>query len=137
MRSNAEILARIEARKNADLLGIEVGDLVACLPYEAAKPFLQSSVTSEMWVPVKRDRDSLLANMLDYMPFAWQKANDGRGLSALRSMAHYSAWTWLAGDDFGELTEYEFYGKPHLIRICEQYGWEYRQWDDGVRVNVV
>jgi hypothetical protein len=78
--------------------------------------------------------------MLEYMPFAWDKANDMRGLSAGRSVQHFVGWTWLAGDDelsawCDDNSNYQHYGKEILVRICEHYGWDWRQWDDGVRTN--
>src|SRR5690606_39412432 len=100
-----------------------------------AKPDLMREATDEQWKVLPRDRDSLLAEMERYMPFAWEKANNMRGLSANRSMAHYTSWTWLAGDDLGDLLDYEFYGKDHLVRICEHYDWDHSRWDDGKRSN--
>lgn len=70
---------------------------------------------------------------IGYMPFAWDKANNGRGFSASRSMSHYQAWIWLAGDDIGDLSEYDSYGKDNLVKICKHYGWDHSQWDNGVR----
>ena len=135
MRSDEEILARIESVKEDDWLGTQLSDLLIRLPFEKARPYLKPEATPEDWPVKPRDRDSVLAEMLSYMPFAWGKANNGRGLSAGRSMDHYSAWVWLAGDDLGDLTQYEFYGKDNLVRICKHYGWDAGQWDDGVRVN--
>ena len=135
MRTEEMILARIEAVKSSDWMGTQVSDLVARLPFERAKPYLKPDVTTDEWKQGPRDRESLLAEMLVYMPFAWEKANRGRGLSAERSMDHFSAWVWLAGDDLGNLGEYQFYGKDNLVRICAHYGWDAKQWDDGERVN--
>jgi hypothetical protein len=71
------------------------------------------------------------------MDFAWDKANNGRGISANRSIAHYQAWLWLLGVEWCDtlMDDYEFYGKPQLIRICEYLGLDPKQWDDGERVN--
>jgi hypothetical protein len=137
MRTNEEIVSRINERNELvlDLLGAETGDLMMRLPFEIAKQFLDGSVNVGDWSVLPRDRDSLVAEMLDYMPFAWDKANDCSGLSASRSMSHFMAWTWLAGDDFGDLLNYEFYGKDNLVRICEHYGWDANKWDDGERTN--
>lgn len=136
MRTDEEILQRIESRSEADWLGTEKSDLVHRLPFDKAKPFLKPETTPEEWgEPSPRDRESIITVMLDYMPFAWGKANDCRGISAGRSMSHYMAWAWLAGDDFGELGDYEYYGKENLVRICKHYGWDSAQWDDGVRTN--
>lgn len=135
MRTDEEIVARIKSLESADFLGWETNDLLICLPFEAAKPFLKSETLAADWSPLPRDRESVVARMLEYMPFAWEKANGCRGISASRSMSHFSAWVWLAGDDFGDLGDYEHYGKGNLRRICEHYGFDASQWDDGVRVN--
>ena len=135
MRTDDEIIARITEREGDDWLGTEVSDLIVRLPFDKAKQWLKPEATEAEWEQSARDRDSVLKEMADYMPFAWDKANNGRGISAGRSMSHYMAWTWLAGDDFGDLGEYEFYGKDNLRRICEHYGWNADQWDDGERHN--
>lgn len=137
MRTEDEIVARIESIKDDDFFGWETTDLMVCLSFEKAKPYLKESVSAEEFanIALPRDRESVVARMRDYMDFAWEKANDGRGLSAGRSMSHYSAWVWLAGDDLGDLGEYNYYGKDNLRRICELYGWDADQWDNGVRVN--
>lgn len=135
MRTQEEIVARIEALLPKDWLGFDTQDLIFALDYEHAKPYLNDAVTSESWAPEAIDRESVVARMLDYMPFAWEKANDCRGISAGRTMAHYMSWVWLAGDDLGDLTDYQFYGKDELRRICDHYGWDADQWDDGVRTN--
>lgn len=135
MRTDEEILARIDAVKDNDWLGTEMTDLLVCLPFDAAKPHLNGDAIPGDWKVAPRDRDAVLARMLDYMPFAWDKANNQRGLSAGRSMSHFSAWTWLIEEDFGDLHDYVFYGKPHLVAICERFGWNHAQWDDGERSN--
>ena len=135
MRTDQEIIDRINARKEVDFFGFELTDLLIRLPFELAKPFLNPDFKGEDWKVQPRDRDSVLKEMLEYMPFAWDKASNCRGLSASRSMCHYMAWVWLAGDDLGNLTEYEFYGKDNLVKICQHYGWDSSQWDDGERHN--
>jgi hypothetical protein len=129
MRTDDEILARIEAVKNEDWLGVKTIDLLVRLPFEKAKPYLKPETTAEKWKVAPRDRESLLAEMLDYMPFAWEKANEERGISASRSMDHYSVWVWLAGDDLGDLTNYDDYGRYNLRCICKHYRWDASQWE--------
>lgn len=135
MRTEQEILERIEAIKERDFFGFETLDLLTCLSFAAARPHLKPDAVESEWHQESRDRDAVIARMLEYMPFAWDKANNCRGLSASRSMCHYLAWVWLAGDDLGDLGDYEFYGKDNLVKICEKYGWDHKQWDDGRRVN--
>lgn len=134
-RTDAEILARIKEVDGCDWLGTQVGELVTRLSFPAAKPLLKPEAEEADWTQYPRDRDSILKEMLDYMPFAWEKAKNCRGISANRSMDHYAAWIWLLGDDVGDLQGYEFYGKDNLVKICDEYGWDTLQWDDGVRVN--
>ena len=94
---------------------------------------LKDGATAEDWQEVEPNTDHLLGAIEEYMPFAWDKANNCRGLSADRSVSHMKAWLWLLGDDLGEKLDgiYCFYGKPCLRVICEKYGWDWRQWDDG------
>ena len=135
MRTDEEILAKIKELKESerDFFGFIATNLLIRLPFEKARPF--SEYEGDKWTSAPRDRESILEEMRDYMPFAWDKANNCRGLSAARSLDHYQAWTWLAGDDLGDFSEYEYYGKDHLARICDYYGWDYSKWDDGVRKN--
>ena len=84
MRTDEEILNRVEAVKADDWMGVQVSDLIYRLPFEKAQPYLRPEVTAEDWDVRPRDRESMLATMLAYMPFAWEKANEGRGLSAGR-----------------------------------------------------
>lgn len=137
MRTDEEIVARVSEIEagGMDWIGTERCDLIDCLPFDAARPYLKDDATPDKWEALPRDRESVLARMLDYMPFAWEKANNCRGISAGRSMSHFAAWAWLIGEDFGDLSNYEHYGKPHLIAICERFGWDAKQWDDGIRTN--
>jgi len=134
-RTDDEIISRINVVADRDFFGFEVSDLVVRLEYEKAKQFITPDVTQKDWEVVSREPADVISMMRDYMPFAWEKANDGRGLSAGRSLSHYSAWIWLAGDDLGDLLEYEFYGKDKLVLICNHYGWDSSEWDDGIRTN--
>lgn len=135
MRTQTEILERIERLSIGDLFGFETSDLIASLPYEQAKPYLNADVRPEQWMPDSLERDDIIQRMKGYMPFAWEKANNCRGISAARSLAHFMSWLWLAGDDLGDLLDYQWYGKDQLRKICEHYGWDADQWDDGVRTN--
>jgi len=134
-RTDDEIISRINVVADRDFFGFEVSDLVVRLEYEKAKQFIPTDVIQKDWEVVSREPADVISMMHNYMSFAWEKANDGRGLSAGRSLSHYSAWIWLAGDDLGDLLEYEFYGKDKLVLICNHYGWDSSKWDDGVRTN--
>jgi hypothetical protein len=144
MPTQEEILARFLTRKERDMFGDEVGEYLPYLSFEHAKAFLKEGVTKEEWDKERPslERDRLLKQMEEYMEFGWEKANNCRGLSANRTMAHYVAWTWLAGDRaFSEKMEaeyrdhYQFYGKDILVMICKHYGWDSSKWDNGRRQN--
>ena len=142
MRTQDEIVKRIEARRQADPLCFEIDEYIVRLDFAHAQPLIKDGVTEQEW---NRETDSLNApveRMHSYMEFAWNKANNCRGISANRSILHYIAWLWLAEED--ELLmqvedefngNYHFYGKPILEIICEHFSWDWSQWDDGIRTN--
>ena len=92
MRTDAEILARISERSNIDFFAWEANDLIVRLSFDVAKPMLKEDAKPEEWTVKPRDRDAVLAEMLEYMPFALEKANEQRGISAGRSMHRFMAW---------------------------------------------
>ena len=133
MKTTEQILARIEELKDSDFFGFERSDLIDYLPFEHAKPYLKDGVTADEWEASTKDPVDCIK---EYMDFAWEKANNNRGISASRSMSHMSAWLWLAGEhDFlakiGDLQDYEYYGKPQLREICEHLEIDWKQYDDG------
>lgn len=136
-RSQDEIVAEIERIKEDDFFGFKTGDLIGYLDYEHAKEYLKPEVTAEEWKASPSDRESILKEMEEYMEFAWDKANNERGISAGRSLAHFTVWVWMIGDQdrFGDMESYQYYGKDHLRKLCDAYGWDADQWDDGRRIN--
>lgn len=127
-RTQEEIVERINQLKENgnDPLGFERSDLINYLPFRLAKEWLSDDVTEEEWN--SREGKTPKHQMKDYMEFAWEKANDERGLSAYRSMAHYTSWLWLDGDDYlcTTLRDYTDYGRPQLVDICKhlEIDWE-------------
>ena len=72
-------------------------------------------------------RENVIKYMQDYMSFAWEKANDKRGISANRSIDHFKGWLWLLEDEEGIeylKVSYAPYGKPGLTYICKKYGFK-------------
>lgn len=133
-RTQAEILKRIEEIKDQDFFGFQVNDLVCFLTYENAKPWCREGVTESQWAQ-HTDAAELIKG---YMGFAWNKANECRGLSAGRSLEHMKAWVWLDGKaDLLEQIEqdYEYYGKPHLVKICQAYDIDWKSLDSNEWVN--
>lgn len=138
MRTIEEVAARIASIQESDMLGFATGVLVKYLPFDAAKPFLKPEAKAEDWItPLSRNRDSVLAEMRDYMPFAWDKAENHRGISASRSVDKMTEWLWMLGEDdlkaFAESSlNYSQYGAPILFRISEALGFPIPE-GDGIR----
>lgn len=136
MKTPAEIKARIEAEKDRDWLGTIRSDLVSYLPFEDAHEYLKPEAQKEEWDA--RKISSPLDSARDYLSFAWEKANDCRGISAGRSLDHLSAWLWLAG--YGDVVdahfhEYELYGKQQLVIASILSGFDWKSHDNGRWVN--
>ena len=54
MRTDEEILARVEAVKEHDWIGTMRGDLLTRLPFEKVKHLLDDDTTEEDWRPPRR-----------------------------------------------------------------------------------
>lgn len=128
MRTDEEILARIEAVTDEDWMGTTRANLIIALSFEAAKSFLTEEAVANGpagWAEHVTDTDEkVLKAMTDYMDFAVGKAVGHRGLSAGRSIDHYRAWVWLLGDEHFDAIDWENYtnyGAPILAQIAERY----------------
>ncbi len=132
-----EIVTRIRAVRDRDMFGFEVSEYLDWLDFEHAKEFLKDTATAGKWAeggrPFKPMPELVIAAIKDYMPFAWDKANNCRGLSAGRSITHMRAWLWLLGEHEAadRIMDYDLYGKPQLRAICEKYGIDWQSLDDG------
>jgi hypothetical protein len=140
MRTQAEILARIKERAPKDMFGFEWEEYVSALTRDSVESLrgtlMKADADLKAWEPSFKTDDDIRKQCLEYMDFAWEKANNCRGISAGRSLAHYKAWLWLLGQDgFEDIDQYEFYGKDNLVRICKFFDLDASKWDDGRRVN--
>lgn len=144
-RSQDEIMQRIAEAQKRDMLGFEWMEYVDYLNFENAQEVAPKITKADYdaMVVERKERGGLKRKMKDYVPFAWEKANGCRGISAQRSLMHFAAWFWLAGDDefsnaimdYMAHDEYQFYGKPMLERISDKLGVDWKKLDDGRRVN--
>ncbi len=130
VRNADEIAARIGEVEGDDFFGFQINDLIQYLPFDHAKRWLKPEAVASDWEVNNADPVDAAR---EYLPFAWDKANSNRGLSASRSVDHMRAWLWLAGydvsADFDE--RYEFYGKPCLVVASTLTGFDWRESDDG------
>lgn len=134
MRTFDEIVQRIHDTREDDFFGTVASDLAAYLPndrLEEAGFAVAEGVTNRPVAP--RDDASVIAQIVDYLPFAWGKANNCRGLSAGRSIDHMTTWLWMLGEDDAAtaIQDYIHYGKPQLRAISEKYGFAWQDADTG------
>lgn len=133
MRTIDEIKDHIARITEKDMFGFMTADLVAYLPYAEAKRYLRQEATEEDWKPRSPAREAVIDVIKDYMPFAWDKANNCRGLSAGRSIAHMMIWLWMLEEDEASkaIEHYNMYGKVQLREVCDHFKIDWRQWDNN------
>ncbi len=106
------------------------GMLIDYISFEAAKPHLKEEYIEkfekgeEKWDQITDIKESV-QDFLDYMVFAWGKAEDQRGISAGRSISKLSTWMWMLGrKDLSDILQdsdlYNPYGAPALIECCKK-----------------
>lgn len=149
-RTVDEIKAQMEAYKKAGgLFDFRPADLVEYLEWKDALEFLNEDAQRDKDDPKAEsdwnlnrkdtsDKDGIIKVISDYLAFAWDKANGQRGISAGRSMNHYSVWFWLLGDDakiVDDFNNYQYYGKPYLVEITKFLELNPDDYDDGERSN--
>lgn len=106
--------------------------LMDYLNFENARPFLKEEYIhkvekgEEEWEMITTIEECA-QDFLDYMNFAWGKAEDQRGISAGRSIQKLGMWLWIMNrEDLQTLIEkdelYNPYGAPALIEVCTEMG---------------
>ncbi len=136
MKSIEVIKQKISEGFEHDVFGFGVDDLVEVLPFETAEEYLAESFlgkenAAEEWEALRlKTDDDVRDKMLDYLSFAWDKADDCRSLSADRSIRHFAAWAWLIDDELYNKIEdmyendYIPYGTPILTYLSKELGYE-------------
>ena len=129
VRTQEEILKRFESVD--DLFGTQKGDLICYMSFENAKQFLKEDYVKEVESGQKEWNISISPKerILDYLEFAYSKAENQRGLSASRSMLHFKTWIWLDDKKFYDeiiydIENYTNYGLSVLDKISKHYGFK-------------
>jgi hypothetical protein len=122
-RTEAEVVERIKTTDSDDPLGFEIDVLLRHVSARVhIREFGSNALHLRDWEPLPLHVESVMAELGEYMPFAWSKVIDHRGLSANRSVSKTRAWVWLLGlDDLLALyedTDYPQYGAPQLAVVC-------------------
>ena len=128
MRTQEEIQKRFEDIESN--FGTQRQDLIEFMEFDNAKSYLKDSYIKdiesgkEKWVIPATVKEKIL----EYLPFAYQKAEDKKELSATRNLLHFKTWIWLDDEDFyreviGLIEKYTDFGLPALDKIAEKYGY--------------
>lgn len=122
MRTEEQILARIEQVKAKDWLGTSQQSLAVFLSAESVRPLMPDDEDLADWKAASKERTAIVAKLTSYMEFAIGKATGHRGISAGCSIEHFQAWLWML-DDYDKIDwdKYTNYGAPILRQICELY----------------
>ena len=133
MRTREEIRDRLKYLKQTDFFGMTLEDLQIYLPEE----FAEGAQDSAKEPP---SLNEVIKLIVEYLPFAFEKAINHRGLSTSRSIQHLVNWAWLAcRNDLREFAEadehYKMYGVPILKLFAQEFGVlmppDIRDWQDG------
>jgi hypothetical protein len=130
LRSPKEVFARIKEAENSDYLGFAKEVLMDYADFGDVKHLFKDDYVKEIesgtsqWKQIS-DLRECAQEFLDYMNFAWGKAEDQRGISASRSVQKLGEWLWLMNreDLYDEISRddlYNPYGAPALISVCEK-----------------
>lgn len=142
MKTEEEIIFRIKSLGDGpyDTFGFQRSDLLEFLPFGFAKPWLNDGSSEEEWakeVYKEPSEENVKKKMSAYLEFAWGKARDRRGLSAMRSVQYFKAWLWLLGDqgllEGFEAAGYGNYGAPKLKVVSDFLGFAV-PWEDALRM---
>lgn len=135
LRSKEEVIEKIrKVNSENNFLDFRTDVLLEYLDFESAKEFYKEEYaekvnSGEIKHEYVTDLKECAQDFLDYMGFAWMKAQDERGISASRSIQKLGAWLWLMNREDLEKTIndddlYNPYGAPALIEVCKQLGIE-------------
>lgn len=129
IRTQEQIMERFNEVE--DLFGTQQSDLISYMTFENAKPYLKEEYVKQVEEGKEKWKQSTdpKEEILDYLEFAYSKAESERGLSAGRSMLHFKTWIWLESEDFYNevidlIDNYTSYGLLALDMISEHYEWE-------------
>lgn len=83
-------------------------------------------------IPQPSVKERIERQISDIMPFAWQCANEGRGLQ-FAALQITQALLWMIKEEAvaNAISEYSFNGKPQLMAVCEHFGIEWQKHDHG------
>lgn len=132
IRKQEEILEKFKSIDQFDdFFGVQRTDLLLFMEFETAVPFLKDEYVKDVKSGKEeyKHKTDPKKEILSYLPFAFEKAENQRGLSAARSLDHLKTWIWLDDDKFyneiiEDIENYTNYGIPQLKKIATHYGFK-------------
>jgi hypothetical protein len=114
------------------------------LSFSSAKGagLLRESTTEEEWDRDRREvasivtREVMIEAVKDMLERAWELANNCAAGVAFEAMERLRADIWMLGDEDwswaqGAIPNHTHYGKPQLRSVCNRFGVDWSEWDDG------
>ena len=131
LRTQEELKEKFdELRNSTHLFSFQIDVLIFYLTFEDTKIYLKEEFLKEIEAGTKQwlqitTIERCIQDFLDYMEFAFGKAENQRGLSACRSIDKLSIWLWIMNreDLYSIITNedlYNPYGAPALIEVCDK-----------------
>jgi hypothetical protein len=121
VRSQTEIVERLRVARMDDFFGFKTEVLASFLDAEHAMEFCKPNADLSDWIVLT---DVATAGA-EYLAFAFDKAEDHRGISAERSVEKMTEYAWLQGrDDVVKAMDdagYARYGVPKLVAYARAF----------------
>jgi hypothetical protein len=132
LRPSKEIKEQYESVKKNDFFGFSGEVFTSFINWEDGKEYYKEEYRNKVDAGEEQfsyttDIKEAAQDFLDYMNFAWGKAQDQRGISSSRSISKLSAWLWCMNrpdlsEEINRDDLYNPYGAPALISICDKMG---------------
>ncbi|MBF0132826.1 MAG: hypothetical protein HQL75_09615 [Magnetococcales bacterium] len=128
MRTDMEILGRIQELETTDIFKWESNLLITFLPFSLAKPLLaeRNLHYTDQWIDQDRSIGTLVNKMSQFMDIALEMVIHHRGTKTQRSVDYFHAWVWLMEDTsllafMDNPDHFPQFGAPILKEICRRH----------------
>lgn len=119
MKTISELKTKIESDSRDTIQSVFIAMCNGVHPLmEFVPDFYKEEYKTEV---VELTEKNIIKAMEDYIDFAFEKANDQRGLSAERSIWKFKQWLWALEDTEIINFDYDDYGIAIITRIANKY----------------
>ncbi len=125
MKTAKEIYDYTKKKGKGQMFSFHIDSVIDFMPFEIIRDDLKDGVTKEEWDAKTKPltRENLIDAIKEYLPFALEKAEGQRGLSAARSIQKFQTLLFALGNEklAEEIENYYDYGLPQLKMIQKEY----------------